>query len=419
MEEYVHPVDLSTRMETAVFAESIRDFREKPPPRIEVPGNPPTWVTLNPPLLDELRRRVTAHELMHSLGFSHDAAIMCYFHMFQSGPTGSSITDEHIRRLRLEWMHRTKAPSKCAPHHRRHEETLMHSLLLTIALAASPGSGYLAPLTIQLVAPRYRILVGEPLRMTAIWTATAPVRVMAHRSRLLIDRGTGFEEWKEKPGVIVDAMERGHTVGPTTPLMSTHVVGVAIGSLVGNIRSSTLAFSQPGRYRLQVVYGDEDNLAVSNSVSVDVMAPAGRDLELYGREISRRPDLLSESAGQYAARLRRLFDEFDESPYLARPFVIVMKQELIRAIQEAPDGFPLQGDVPRPLKELARRNLGDGPFDEDRLAVLAEMLERSGRRAEALETLRTLVTLYPNTERGLHAQWRLNAREPGKGTRRH
>jgi hypothetical protein len=72
-----------------------------------------------------------------------------------------------------------------------------------------------------------------------------------------------------------------------------------------------------------------------------------------------------------------------------------MESKLREAIANAHDGSPVQGDVPRLLGELASRDLGNSPFDEDRLVLLADMYEASGRRADAIAALDQLARTYP------------------------
>src|SRR5689334_10945155 len=99
----------------------------------------------------------------------------------------------------------------------------MLSLFAFIALVA--GTGYFAPLDIQLTAPKARVLVGEPVRMSAKWATTQPLIVAPQHARVLVDRGAGFTVWTEN-GPMVEIMESVTTTSPASPAYSTHVIGV-------------------------------------------------------------------------------------------------------------------------------------------------------------------------------------------------
>jgi hypothetical protein len=289
----------------------------------------------------------------------------------------------------------------------------LNSLLLAIALLPSPGQGYLAPLEIRLVAPKTRILAGEPVRLTAIWSVTEPIQVMFDRTRVRLDSGSGFEEWHEAARPINELPTvLAYQLAPGAPGASTHVVGVGRQPAIGRADALSLAMPTPGPYRVTLQYGNSEGIVSSNVVSINARAPIARNLELFERHIRPFPVLVSGHAGQLVERIDRLIDAYSPTPYLARSYVLMMRSKLIRAIQEAPDGYPVQGEVPALLEKLAKGTLGNSAFDEDRLIVLAEMYERSGRREDAFATLREIAQRYPDGEAAWKARWRLGDPAP-------
>jgi hypothetical protein len=272
----------------------------------------------------------------------------------------------------------------------------LNSLVLAIVLAG-PGQGYLAPLEITLVAPKNRIFAGEPLRLTAIWSVTAPIQVMLDRGRVLIDRGGGFQEWHESQPFDERPTVDSYALAPAAPGASHYVVAVGRPRERATIRPGVyvLAMPTPGLYRLKVEYGYGESIVTSNVVEIIVNAPRRRNLELFEDHSRPYPMLVSDLAGQFEERLDRLIDDYSLNPYLARSYVLVMRRKLWRANREAPDGYPVQGEVPALLEQLAKRDLGDSPFDGDRLILLSEFYKRSGRQAEALATLREIRAEIP------------------------
>jgi hypothetical protein len=181
--------------------------------------------------------------------------------------------------------------------------------------------------------------------------------------------GAGFTVWTENPARMAAAMEGDVRITPESPGYSTHVVAVATGSGVQSPRAGyVLAFPAPGEFRVKLAYGSGENRASSNIVVVTVEMPSGRDREVLEEYIRPHPILMSASAVSLEAILGPLLEDHADSAYMARPFVILMGRRLRRAISEAPDGFPVEGDVPRLLAELVSHDLGDSPFDEDRNA---------------------------------------------------
>jgi hypothetical protein len=80
------------KLKSSVFLETIRDLYEKPL-RVTVGGVP---LVLSP----DINRRVTAHEILHTFGIVHDAAIMCAKINIQNNAVGGTITPDHVNQLR-------------------------------------------------------------------------------------------------------------------------------------------------------------------------------------------------------------------------------------------------------------------------------------------------------------------------------
>jgi hypothetical protein len=277
-------------------------------------------------------------------------------------------------------------------------------LSIPFLLAAEPAAR--ATVAIELSTRKPTIWIGEPLRCTAIWRAGEETRVMPRRARIMINRGAGFvEEWVERSEGSEAAIEGGVTVSPDRQAASTHIIAVGSAAVMGRPPAAILAFSEPGSYQVRLEYGSEYRV-LSNPVSVHVVAPAGEDRDIYLRYVRGTPAVLSVKAWEYRTFLAPAF-EASTSNYLAWPFVNVMRFKIWSAIKEAPDGFPVQGQVPALLTALAERDFGDSPFDEDRLELLAQMQDRTGRTQEAIATFQRVMTKYPNGQAAMGAQRRL------------
>jgi hypothetical protein len=140
----------------------------------------------------------------------------------------------------------------------------------------------------------------------------------------------------------------------------------------------------------------------SNVATVTASTPDGRDARLL-EQLRREPETLIARQADLGGRgrLEELFAAYPGTPYLARARIILLEKLLYAAIGRAPDPIPrtgpLLGDVPALLERLATEDLGNSPFEEDRLLVLAEMRERSGRGAEAIAAYRQVIRHYPNS----------------------
>ena len=80
-----------------VFQETIRDLRAKPPQWLLPVLVPPAQITSS----FNISRRVTAHEILHQLGLSHDGAIMCATVNMANNPLGDTITPDQLKVLRF------------------------------------------------------------------------------------------------------------------------------------------------------------------------------------------------------------------------------------------------------------------------------------------------------------------------------
>ena len=89
--------DGSFKYKSSIFLETIRDLYAKPPATIKPQASqPPVPLRLSP----EVTKRVTAHEMLHTLGLIHDDAIMCGGINVQNTAVGGTITDKQLVTLR-------------------------------------------------------------------------------------------------------------------------------------------------------------------------------------------------------------------------------------------------------------------------------------------------------------------------------
>jgi hypothetical protein len=282
----------------------------------------------------------------------------------------------------------------------------MSSVLLFLSLFASPDSP-IGGLEIQLVARKAELLAGEPARFAVVWRAPRPIRIMKNEARLFVDRGAGFIEWRELSGSAKSIMEGPQTIAPEQPGYSTQVMSVTSVPNAGSTSDYSLAFPHAGTFRVRLEYGSGPHRISSNAVTLTVVMPSGRDLEFFNRFVVRYPALISALGGQFETLLDPILSDYEQSPYLARPFVLMMERKVARAIGEAPDGLPVQGNVPALLSQLESRDLGDSPFDEDRLVTLARLLGTTGRINQEVEVWRRILVRYPDSESAAYGRWRL------------
>lgn len=264
------------------------------------------------------------------------------------------------------------------------------------------GSGLLDGLDLTLASRKQTLMVGEPVRVDLTWSAKSSVRVLASRAQIVVvDPAGAVRPWSEATNGTICEAEGEIAVEPRSPLVTSYVLAAT-----GRVRMTnplehdiTLAFPVAGHYRMRAQYSDGRNAAESNWVEIEVVPPAGDDAKVY-EVIRRKPWIVTPYVRLFgASEAAAVIAEHPRSPYLARSALLLWEQRIAEASFAAPDPEPLTapvgGSVPAVLDELADAAI-DGPFDEDRLVLLAAWAGRTGWHDRAAQAQRTLLARYPH-----------------------
>jgi hypothetical protein len=272
----------------------------------------------------------------------------------------------------------------------------MISLLIVSALAAGN-------VTIAVSSTKTEVLVGEPLKLTATvsTTSTEPARIRTTAIHAAIDDGSGYRRHIEAEDRD-DEVDLGTTLTAAEPIRTTLYVGLQPDLAAGAVaRAFHFALPAPGTYRIRAQYGDVS----SNAVTIQVKAPQGRDAELY-QQLSQRRHLLTDWATYEEAdmeRLGQLLQDYKGSLYLFRPQLVAWRVAIQKALVAFGDsggpasgGHPLNEDLGQVLREIEEADWNGSPYDENRLALLAESQLGWGDRTGSVDTYRLILARYPD-----------------------
>jgi hypothetical protein len=274
-------------------------------------------------------------------------------------------------------------------------------------------------LTLKLVPTKSRIMIGEPLKVRVVWSATRPVAVSLDSVKLMVDDGTGFKQHVETQTQTRSVIQAPANLAPGESRVTSHILSVAGGGLPPSARTTfQFAFPRAGRYRVVADYFGN----MSNVVAIDVRAPEGKDAELYTKYLRARPELLtewalmnlrSESDAELAAKL---LDEYQGSPYLPRLQLLFWGQQIGEALSTNQElhgrgADLLQGEPGRVLQRI-ESEVSEGPFDEDRLALVARKKLEWGDRKDGVRLLREILMKHPRGQAAQEARALLAEIEP-------
>jgi hypothetical protein len=262
-------------------------------------------------------------------------------------------------------------------------------------LLSSQGVGQALQQT--LVATDARILLGQPTKVTVTWLTRRPVEVMPVSLAILVDDGEGFREHRETRFSAASTLYLPMTLEPDTPLQTAHVIGVTGGRFStsdGLLREARLVFGRPGRYRIKARYESVE----SNTATVNVAKPFGKDAELFEKHIRLHPGLLTEwSVLDDPENLKRLFQEYRGSPYLDRARLLSLTREIetpsLAEELARPSGRPW---MPLGLDDAIATEPMKSAFEEDRLLLLAEAHRRLGHGEVAARLYGEITVKYPD-----------------------
>jgi hypothetical protein len=282
--------------------------------------------------------------------------------------------------------------------------------LLSCVLLAMVGSGHLLPLSLQLSAANTTVYVGEPIRLEVNWSVTEPLEVDS-AINILVGRDERVEPWSEAAIGIATKVDIVRQMMPGFPRVTVHTLSAAGRMDTTGGGDLRLAIPDPGTYVVKAEYRDGRDVVMSNSVVLRAVMPLGSEREVLDQYIKPRPQLVTPWLELLdPSLLRSLFRRYPASRYLRRSKLLFYRSQLSDAIIEAPEPPPngaIEGRVPALLDELESDDFGDSPFEEDRMLMLAEICEQSGRPARARHAWEQILRRFPSGVAAQEARRRL------------
>ena len=275
--------------------------------------------------------------------------------------------------------------------------------MAVLLLAASSG------LTLHLSPEASEILVGEPLRLELTWHAERRLQIPSEAVaggwnydylQIWVNGPTGRHEYREIPPMIEER------VITTDPLDAGDEVVSDLVLLYGlhAMKAEGYLFPRPGAYTLMVRYADSKNPADSDTISVRVGQPKGDEQAVF--------DALKTDPNEIklgGPKARRLAAKNPRSRYL-RPATVAryrQKESRLRDHRDPETGGPLnmspdQWDLF--AVDAYRRMAGEleeadswGPYEDVRLAMLAEYAKRGGNAEEAEQAEKEVLSRFPRS----------------------
>lgn len=278
-------------------------------------------------------------------------------------------------------------------------------------------------LRVEISSPKTRVSVGEPVKLTVRATALRAVGLPGVVDttghpwlETWIDYGQGFIRYVDDDGSMREGVEgERRSLKPGARIVETLVL------VNGPMDRPTVPFPNPGRFPLRVVVRspDEGMLGESNVINFEVVAPEGDDAALVQR-IRNQPWVLR--GGLPSSGYEALAAQFPASPYVDWGQLAIAQEKSSRIGNgQYPDtgehyaeiglGHPLTPQLyRRHADEL--RDASWGQFDEERLRLAAEELERARDFAEAKNVWREIVERFPGSEAAEEAKSRIDTTPP-------
>jgi hypothetical protein len=304
----------------------------------------------------------------------------------------------------------------------------MLTAFLSVLLAAST----MPPLRVEITSPKTRVSTFEPVKLTVRATAVQPIIVPAISNtagspamEIWVDYGAGFTQYVD---VDHTAGVEGGVGGERSLVAGDHFVKTVV-LVEGQFGERlTVPFSTAGRYPLRVVFRarpERDGaagtvLGESNSIIFEVVAPDA-DGQSVVQRIRTQPWILR--GGLNDPEYQSLLRDFPASPYLhwGKRAIALGKGHRVHngrypdtneKFAEISQGSPL---APPLYRQLAAELLDAdtwGQFDEERLLLAAENMERAGDFAEAKQIWREILERFPGSEAAEQANSRIDTTPP-------
>jgi len=275
--------------------------------------------------------------------------------------------------------------------------------MMALLLAASSG------LSLHLAPEGSEILVGEPLRLKLTWHADRALQIPAEAIaggwdydylQIWVDGPTGRHEYREIPPMLDER------IVVTDPLGAGDEVVSDLALLYGlhGMKAKGYLFRLPGTYALMVRYADSKNPADSNAVSIRVTQPEDAERAVF--------DALKADPNEIklgGPKAQGLAAKNPSSRYLraARVAHYREKESRLRDRRDPETGDPLNmspdqldlfaADTYRRMAEDIKEADNWGPYEDVRLAMLAEYAKRGGNAEEAERAKQEVLARFPKS----------------------
>ncbi len=281
---------------------------------------------------------------------------------------------------------------------------LVSALLL---LAGQREHADTSQLALELRASEGTILVGQPTKVSILLTANGDMPVHPEAVRLLISSGAAFHEYASPTPGGTTAWIFPPTVGSSGPLELERTIDIVRSvDPLGNV-THAFALGAPGKYAVKARYdvgsGSQRLIRESNVVTITAKVPTGRDLELFETHLRSHPQIVSQWAAvepPIERRVRELSEQYGDSPYLSAAQLGIWRRDLDRAIAptltHGQESAGARTKASALLHEIGGRSL-PGPFEADRLLLVADAWVMLSDRAEAKRIYELVAERFPDS----------------------
>jgi hypothetical protein len=271
--------------------------------------------------------------------------------------------------------------------------------------AGSSAATAASPLCLELLAPRARVVLGEPVVLVASLRNCSPkARTVAD----LLAPEYGFlatfvarpgekEETRWEAGVVREGRgKKTRTLAPEERLTAWLPISVD---------RSGWFLTRPGTYRARAELALEGTRIGSNSVTFDV-APASSDADRRAAEIFMRPDVSRALAsggtpsGDAWASLSAVSKEHPQSRHAPYARLVMGVARTRPAFDPKTKSFT-RPDCPAAVEDLrwALERLDDPVFAATGTIALSECLDSLGQKGAARETFSSYYRMHPEARR--------------------
>lgn len=275
--------------------------------------------------------------------------------------------------------------------------------MMVLLLAASSG------LSLHLAPEKSEILVGEPLRLKLTWRAERALQIPDAAIaggwnydyvQVWVDGPTGRHEYREIPPMLEERVVAADPLSAGDEVVSELVLLYGLHGM----KSEGYLFPVPGTYALMVRYADNKNPADSNIISVRVSQPDGTERTVFDA-VKADPNEIKLGG----PKAQRLAAKNPSSRYLraARVAHYREKESRLRDRRDPETGDPLSmsqdqwehsaADTYRRMAEEIKEAEDWGPYEDVRLAMLAEYAKRGGDVEEAERAKKEVLARFPKS----------------------